>query len=185
VTRAVTTRTDQAQVLAGFLAADLANVRDSRLLSLASRVLSTRMNRTIREERQLVYSIGAQSRPAEAYPVFGVFAAQAPTDPAKAVALADALEEMFAAFAVQGPTEDELVVAKRQTANVLGEILKGADFWSERLALLTYRGLSLDDLARIADDLQRLTAAEVREAFARYARPDSSFRFVILPEPPR
>jgi zinc protease len=181
VARTVTTQTNQAQVLDGFFGADVQETRESRLLILAARVLSTRMNRQLREERQLVYSIGAFSRPGEAYPGFGRFAAQAPTDPAKAEALADAIEEMFGAFAAQGPTAEELVVAKQQLANLLGEIMSTPDFWRERLATLDYRGLSLDDLGRIAADYAGFTAEEVRAAFNRYHAPAARFRLVIIP----
>ena len=45
------------------------------------------------------------------------------------------------------------------------------EFWSGRLATLDYRGLSLDDLARIAADYRGFTAEEIRDAFARYDRP--------------
>src|SRR5439155_24062129 len=76
--------TPQAAVFAGFFGTDLSNVRDTRLLNLAARVLSTRMTKIIREERQLVYSIDASSEPAVVYPGFGLFAAFAPTDPDKA-----------------------------------------------------------------------------------------------------
>src|SRR5499433_2472329 len=48
--------TPQAAVLTGFFGTDIQNVRDTRLLNLAARVLSTRMIKTIREEQQLVYS---------------------------------------------------------------------------------------------------------------------------------
>ncbi|MGH7390049.1 MAG: M16 family metallopeptidase [Candidatus Rokuibacteriota bacterium] len=184
VARTVTTQTDQAQVLDGFFGADVQDVRESRLLILAARVLSTRMNRTIREDRQLVYSIGAFSQPGEAYPGFGRFAAQAPTDPARAEALADAVEEMFTTFAAQGPTAAELLVAKQQLANLLDEIMPTPAFWSDRLATLEYRGLSLDDIARIAADYQAFTAEEVRAAFARHHVPASRFRLVILPRRP-
>jgi len=182
VERTVPTRTEQAQVLDGFFAPDIQQTRDSRLLFLAARVLSTRMNRAIREERQLVYSIGAQLAPGEAYPGFGVFAAQAPTDPAKAGALADAVAEMFAAFAAEGPGAEEMTVARQQLLTYLADALRSPEFWSARLATLDYRGISLDDLARITADYARFTADEVREAFARYARPEARFRIVVLPE---
>ncbi len=184
VTRGVATRTDQAQVLDGFFAADVQNVRDSRLLVMAARVMSVRLNKTIREEKQLVYSIGAGARPGEAYPGFGIFAAQAPTEPAKATALGGALDEMVTAFAAGGPTAEELAVAKRQMATLLDEVTKAPSFWLERLATLDYRGLSLDDIARIAADYQRFTTDEVRETFARYARPEGRFRIVVVPQPP-
>jgi zinc protease len=184
VARTVTTQTEQAQVLDGFFGADVQEVRESRLLILAARVLSTRMNRALREEQQLVYSIGAFSRPGDAYPGFGRFVAQAPTDPAKADALADAIEAMFVAFAAHGPTADELQVAKQQFANLLGEIIATPDFWRERLATLDYRGLALDDIARIAADYQGFTAEEVRAVFSRFHAPASRFRLVVIPRKP-
>jgi zinc protease len=171
----------QAAVLAGFFGADLRDVRDTRLLSLAARVLTTRMTKTLREDKQLVYSIGASSEPAVVYPGFGLFAAIAPTDPGKAPALAAAVEEMYADFAKDGPTPDELAVAKKQTANFLDETFKTPNFWLSRLSTLDYRGLGLDDLLDAPAQYQRFTAQEVQDAFGRYNRPDARFRFVITP----
>ena len=79
------------------------------------------MLKTIREEKGLVYSIRASSDAAVVYPGFGRFVAVAPTDPGKAPALATAVEEMYATFAKDGPTEEELTVAKKQTATLLDE----------------------------------------------------------------
>jgi predicted Zn-dependent peptidase len=105
--------TPQAAVFAGFFGTDLSNVRDTRLLNLAARFLSTRMTKIIREERQLVYSIDASSEPAVVYPGFGIFAAFAPTDPEKAPKLVAALEDMYADFSKDGPTPEQLPVAKK------------------------------------------------------------------------
>jgi predicted Zn-dependent peptidase len=168
-------------VLAGFFGVDLRDIRDTRLLNVAARVLSTRMTKTIREDKQLVYSIGASSEPAVVYPGFGLFAAVAPTDPGKGPALAVEVEDMYATFAKDGPTPDELSVAKKQVANLLDEVLKTPDFWQSRLATLDYRGLTLDDVLDAKAQYERFTAEEVREAFARYDRPESRLRFVITP----
>jgi zinc protease len=173
--------TPQGAVLAGFFGADLRDVRDTRLLNLAARVLTTRMTKTLREDRQLVYGIGASSEPAVIYPGFGLFAAIAPTEPAKAPALATAVEEMYADFAKDGATPEELAVAKKQTANVLDEVLKTPNFWLTRLSTLDYRGLALDDLLDAPAQYERFTAQEVQDAFARYDRPEARFRFVITP----
>src|SRR5262245_22661414 len=114
IEEAIDARTPQAAVFAGFFGVDLRDVRDTRLLNVAARVLTTRMTKSIREAKQLVYSIGASSEPAIIYPGFGLFAAVAPTDPGKARMLAVAVEDMYAEFAKDGPTDDELAVAKRQ-----------------------------------------------------------------------
>lgn len=174
--------TPQAAVLAGFFGTDLRNVRDTRLLNLAARVLSTRMTKTIREERQLVYSIEASSEPAVVFPGFGLFAAFAPTDPEKASKLAAALEDMFAEFYKDGPTGDELTVAKKQTANLLDEILKTPNFWLGRLSTLEYRGLTVEDVLDAPAQYQGFTAQEVQDAFVRYDRPEARLRFVITPK---
>jgi zinc protease len=184
VERKISTRTPQAVVMDGFFGSDIQNVRDVRLLTLAARISSNRMNRVIREEKQLVYSIGASSQPASEYPGFGLFVSRAPTDPAKAEALATALDEMLAAFATEGPTDDELAVAKKQIANLLDQTMKEPDFWVSRLSTLDYRGLSVDDLIEAPTAYQRYTAREVRETFARYNEPTSRFRFVITPTLP-
>ncbi len=181
VAESIDALTPQAAVFAGFFGADLRDVRDTRLLSLAARVLTTRMTKTLREDKQLVYSIGASSEPAVVYPGFGLFAAIAPTDPGKAPVLAAAVEEMYAEFAKDGPTPDELAVAKKQTANFLDETLKTPNFWLSRLSTLDYRGLGLDDLLDAPAQYQRFTAQEVQDAFGRHDRPDARFRFVITP----
>ena len=182
VEEAIDARTPQAAVFAGFFGVDLPEVRDVRLLNVAARVLSTRMTKTIREGKQLVYSIGASSEPAIVYPGFGLFAAVAPTDPGKAQALALAVEDMYAEFAKDGPTADELAVAKRQMTNLLDEILKDPGFWSSRLASLDYRGQRIDDLLGARADYERFSAADVRDAFARYDRPEAQLRFIITPK---
>ncbi len=183
VERTVDVKTPQSVVLDGFFGPNLRDLRDARLLNMAARVLSTRMSRTIREERQLVYSIYAASQPASEYPGFGRFVAQAPTDPAKGPALAAAVEEMYAAFAKDGPTQTELDVARKQIANQLAESMKDPGFWTQRLATLDYRGLSLTDVLDAPAQYQGFTAEEIREAFARYYRPEARFRFVISPRP--
>ena len=181
VGKSVDTLTPQGAVLAGFFGADLRDVRDARLLNLAARVLSTRMIKILREDRQLVYGIGASSEPALVYPGFGSFAAIAPTDPGKAPALAAAVEEMYAGFAKDGPTPGELAVAKKQITNLLDEMLKAPEFWQSHLSTLDYRGVALDDLLDAPAQYRQFTGRDVREAFARYDRPEARFRFVITP----
>ncbi|MGH7332422.1 MAG: M16 family metallopeptidase, partial [Candidatus Rokuibacteriota bacterium] len=173
----------QAAVLEGFFGADIQNIRDVRLLAAAARVLSSRMYKTIREERQLVYSIGAGSRPAFEYPGFGLFAAQAPTDPAKTDALTAAVEEMYVAFAKDGPTEDEMAVARKQLVNTVDQTLKNPEFWVARLSTLNYRGADLTELVQGKQHYEQMTPADVRSAFTRYFAPTSQLRFVVVPAP--
>ncbi len=183
MTRTAQTRqTNQAMVLDGFYGANVRDVKDNRLLQIAARVLSTRMVKIIREEKRLVYSIGASHRPASEVPGFGLFAAQAPTDPAKAADLRKALFEVYSDFAKSGPTAEEMATAKKQFETLFAEQFKDPRYWTQRLTDLNYRGLTLKDLMEAPAFYQNAKAEDVREAFARYFKPESTFSFVIMPE---
>jgi zinc protease len=177
------TPTKQAFVFSGFYGADESNRADTRALTMASRILSTRMVKEVREEAQLVYSIGSSSQAASTYPGFGVFSAGAPTDPSKVPALVEKLASMYAAFAASGPTGEELDVARKQMANTFDEQMKDPQFWSGRLARMTFRGTSLDDIVNDPAAFQALTASEVRDTFARYYGTPNSIVVVVQPGP--
>ncbi len=87
---------------AGFYGADQTNLPDTRAMTIASMILSTRMNDEIREKEQLVYSIGAGFRAGTTYPGCGTMSAAAPTDPAKAERLLEKINSMYAAVASDG-----------------------------------------------------------------------------------
>jgi len=171
-------------VFGGFYGADEADVDDVLKMSLAAQILRSRMVQELREERGLVYSIGASSQPADAYPGFGRFFAASPADPGKADELASAIHEMYADFANDGPTQEELDTAKLQLANILDETMKEPSFWTQRLSDMTYRGRALSDVLDAPERLQTFSARDVRRAFADYYSPDSRFTIVIRPEAP-
>lgn len=180
--KTIATKTPQARALDGFFGPDLQNVKDVRLMQLASRIISTRMIKILREEKRLVYSIDARSSPGTEYPGFGLFAAQAPTNPESAEALAVAIEEIYADFAKNGPTQEELDTARLQLLTVLDETMKEPEFWINRLSTLTYRGQKLEDILGAADFYKGVTADMVRTAFATYFKPEARMRFIVKPE---
>ncbi|MBI1735760.1 MAG: insulinase family protein [Candidatus Rokubacteria bacterium] len=181
VASTIETRTAQAAVLAGFRGADARDRLDTRLLMLASRVLSSRMYRTLREERQLVYSIGASSRPAFAYPGFGLFVAQAPTEPARAEALANEVHAMYAHFAKEGPTAAEVDIARRQLVNLFDDQLQRPDFWAAKLAVSEYRDQPPRDALDAREQYARAEPSAILDAFRRYWNPAATFTVVVTP----
>ncbi len=182
VSKSMKTKTDKAIVMDGFTGPDIQQVADVRLMQLASRILSTRMVKVIREEKQLVYSISAQSQPGTAYRGSGMFMASAPTDPAKADALPAALDELYTEFAKTGPTTDELDVARNQLIKFIEEQMKEPAFWTGRLASLDYRGGDLNDVVSLTDFYKNATAKDIQEVFAKYYKPSGKFQFVVKPE---
>jgi zinc protease len=182
VQKVVDTPTQQAFVLSGFYGADESNRPDTRALSMASRILSTRMIKEVREDGQLVYSIGASSRAATTYPGFGVFSASAPTDPAKADALVKKLSEMYEKFATEGPSDDEVALAKKQYAVTYADQVKEPGFWSGRLTQFMFRGNSLDELVNEPKEYEKLTAKQVKDTFAKYYGKDNTIVVVVKPK---
>jgi zinc protease len=180
----VNTPTNQAFVFSGFYGPDETNRHDVRAMNMASRVLSTRMVKEVREEAQLVYSIGATVRAGSTFPGFGAFSAAAPTDPEKTSALVAKLASMYERFAKDGPSSDEVDVARKQFATTYAEQLKEPAFWISRLSQLTFRGISLDELAEEPQAYQELTAAELKETFARYFSKENSIVVVVRPQSP-
>lgn len=181
VEKAIETPTPQAFVSSGFYGPDQTNRADTRAMSMAARILSTRMVKEVREDAQLVYSIGAQSRAGSTYPGFGFFGASAPTDPPKAQPLADKLASMYATFAKEGPTQEELDVAKKQFANTFEQDLKEPRYWSQRISNLTYRGTSLDEVMEDPSAYASLTTEQVKNTFAKYYSKDNAIVVIVKP----
>ncbi len=178
----IETPTKQAFVMSGFYGADASNLADARAMTMAARVMSSRMNAEVREKAQLVYSIGASSRAATTFPGFGVFSASAPTEPGKTQPLVDLLASMYAEFAKNGPTDEEMDTAKKQVANTFDEQFKDPAFWSGVLDLPTYHGVNLDDIVGSPAAFQALTAKQVKETFAKYYDPKNAIVVAVKPK---
>ncbi|MBI1190202.1 MAG: hypothetical protein GC200_05910 [Tepidisphaera sp.] len=177
------TATPQAAVMCGFFGPDKDNLADTRAMTLASEILSTRMIKTIREKEQLVYGIGARLEPGDAYPKFGVFSAAAPCDPKNADRLAAAIKEEYAQFGKDGPTPEEMEVAQKQIANTLDNSFKDPRYWSRMLETLTTDGLTPAEIAGAPEAFKKITAADVKAAFDKYYLPAHMMLVEVKPKP--
>jgi zinc protease len=180
--RTVVTKTPMAMVLDGFYGADLENVTDVRRLNMAQRILTTRMNKVIREEKNLVYSIGAQSAPATAYPGFGVFFAAAPTAKEKAADLGTTITEMYQEFAKGGPTAEEVETARKQSFNDIEQQMREPGFWTQVLGTMDYRNRKLDDVMSAKEAVGAITPEQIKETFNKYFQESARMRVTVLPE---
>ncbi|USN99788.1 MAG: insulinase family protein [Phycisphaeraceae bacterium] len=178
----VDTQTPKAGVAAGFFASDASNLRDTRLLQLASRTLSSRLIEKVREEDRLVYSINASVQPAEAFPGYGLFLAASTADPANADKLADEIAGVFDGFAKEGPTDEELETARAQVTKSLTEAFEEPSFWALQLSQLDKQGRNLDDLVSALQTYLSFTADDVRENFAKY-HAGPKVRVIVRPIP--
>ena len=113
---------------------------------------------------------------------FGVFSASAPTDPHKVAALVAKLQSMYDTFAKEGPTEDELIVAKKQMAKTYEDDVRQPQYWSGRLSQIDFRGRSLDDIVTEPDSFQQMTAKQVQDAFAKYWAKNNAIVVTVKPK---
>lgn len=169
-------------VVAGFFSIDRDDRAEARAFDAAARILSTRMNKALREAEGLVYGVQANSQPAEAYKGWGVFITGAPTEPAKADTLKKRIFEMYDDFAKNGVTDEELDVAKKQAANGFDENMKEPGFWSQILSNQAYRGRKLDEVLGEPAGYQALTTAQVKDTFAKYYKPENRIGVVLKPK---
>jgi zinc protease len=181
IAKEIATTTPQAFVMSGFYGPDETNLADLRPMNVATRILSTRMIKEIREDAQLVYSISAMLRSGRTYPGFGMVMAAAPTEPAKVDALTGKVAEMYRAMAEKGITPGELDTAKKQIANIMEEQMRSRGFWLSQLSRMTFRGIALDDIVTAPAAYEAVTAAQVQATFAKYFQTRPSLIVTVTP----
>jgi len=158
------------------------HMRDRRLVRMATNILSTRMIKRLREEEQLVYSIGANAASPPTYPKMSMIVAGAPTQPGKENVLADSIHEMFAEFAESGPSDEEVTVARDQIANAMNEEMEQPNWWNGIMSDMTYRGTDLDDVLDWEGQYGSFAGDEIREAFSRYYTDENKWTVIIAPQ---
>ncbi|MCA9279400.1 MAG: insulinase family protein [Phycisphaeraceae bacterium] len=182
VVQPVDTVTLQSVVVVGFFGADANNLLDSSAMDVASKIMTTRLTKRVREELQLVYGMQASMAPSIAYPGYGVFIAFAPsTEPSKATLLADEVQSMFNEFATNGPTAEEVSIAATQIANIMNENESQPGYWMGRISQIDYRGRALDDVMSEDELVRGLTREQVQDVFAKYHNASQPIRIIIGP----
>lgn len=177
----VQTVTPQGMATAGFVAAEGRNTNDRRALALASQIMSTRLVKSIREDQGLVYSIRASYQPSWIYEDSAQFSAGAPCDPAKAKMVTEEIHKMFAAFAENGPTDEELANAKKQVANNLDTAMKEPSYWWRILQHYDLHGRDLAVEKTEKEAYDGYTAGQVRAVFRKYYELPRQFSVSAVP----
>jgi zinc protease len=180
--REMETQTPLAVVLGGFYGPDATDTPNVRRMSMAERIISTRMNKQLREDEQLVYSIGASTYPGWPYQGFGMFFAAAPTQPEKVGKLVERIEQMLTEFGEKGITSEELDVAKKQAHNALDEQVKEPSYWSGVMDLMTLQQTKLDDVVGESGAIDAMTADDVMQSFRSFHKPENRISVVVKPK---
>ena len=129
----------------------------------------SRLMKEVREKRGFAYSVYSTFSPlAQPGPFqIGLQTKKAQADDALGVA-----REVLARFVAEGPTPAELKAAKQNLVGGFPLRLDSNRKIVDNVAVIGFYGLPLDYLARYAENVERVTAADVRAAFARHVPPE-------------
>ena len=137
---------------------------------------TARLTQEVREKRGLSYSVDSQFAPGLHARAFVVSLQTRPDQAGQALQVA---REVLTTFVQEGPTESELQAAKDHLIGGFPLLLDGNQKLLENVAGLAWNGMPLDYLDTWTQQVQRLSTADVRAAFARKLQPERMVSVVL------
>lgn len=177
----VDTATPKAMIYLGWRGADWRDVTDWHMLDLAGRILTNRLLTEVRERRGLAYSVRARSSPHTLYQGNSRFRVSFAVDPTKADEAARVVEAVVEDFVRNGPTPEELTIAREQAQNSFRSGSRTPEFWLDILADLEYMGSDLAWVKSYLQDVNRHTPDQMMAVVRKYVRPDRYVRVIGAP----
>ena len=136
----------------------------------------SRLMKEVREKRGLAYSVSSHFMPLSQ---LGPFEISLKTKKAQADEALDVVREVLQRFVVEGPNEAELCAAKQNLVGSFPLRLDSNGKILDNVALIGFHRLPLDYLDRYAEDVEKVTAAEIKAAFARHVSPGRMVTVVV------
>ncbi len=136
----------------------------------------SRLSEEVRQKRGLSYSVYSYFSPALHAGAFAVGLQTRPDQAAQALAVS---RDVIAQFVRDGPTEAELKAAK---SNLVGGFALRIDSnrkLLDNLSNIAWNNLALDYLDSWTRQVQRITAADIQQAFARKLQPQRMVTVVV------
>lgn len=136
----------------------------------------SRLTTEVREKRGLSYSVYSYFSPGLHAGAFTVGLQTRPDQAAQAIQVA---REVVARFVAEGPTDAELKAAKDFLIGGFALRIDSNRKLLDNLAFIAWHGLPLDYLDTWTAKVERVTAADVRAAFARKLQPQRMVTVVV------
>jgi zinc protease len=165
----------------GWRGPDFARTQDRRAVRAAMRVVSTRLSQELREQQGLTYTVSAGLEPLPGGAPGSWFGTTFEVAPDRAGPAVRAARAVFEAFARSGPTGSELAACLLGLKSDIARAHASAEYWSAVLVGLSARGVPLAEEEGAAEANARLTAADLKQAAARYTTGAARFELVVLP----
>lgn len=177
----------RACVAAGFFGPETIKLRDHRALTLMTMALRWRAAEDLKapaEPAEGRSAISAWTMPGGWYPPGqGMVVAVAAVEPGVADAAKKRLQDTIAALREADLPAGEFEKTREAYLDMLHSLIADPGYWSsEVLAGTTYRGYGPDDLAGAEEMIRRLTPADLREVWAKYATPERAISVTLRPK---
>src|SRR3990167_7591497 len=130
---------------------------------------ASRLNQVIRQDHGLVYSVYSQFAPMA---VAGPFMMGLQTRNEQAAEALQLLDQTVRDFVAKGPTDKELASAKQNLLNSFPLQTASNGSIVDYLGMIGFYKLPLDYLERYPQEVEKVTAADIRAAFARVVQAD-------------
>jgi zinc protease len=143
---------------------------------------TARLTEEVREKRGLTYGVYSHFSPGLHAGAFTIGLQTRPDQAEQALAL---VREVLAKFVQQGPTEQELQAAKDNLIGGFALRLDSNRKLLDNVANIAWNKLPLDYLETWTAQVQKLTVADIRAAFARTLQPEKMVTVVLGAEPAR
>lgn len=139
----------------------------------------SRLMEQIREKRGLSYSVSSSMVPMQAA---GPFQISMQTRSDQVTLALEVIESTLADFVRNGPTEAELVRSKRQIMGEFPLSTASNDAIVGQLGIIGFYNLPLNRMQLFLDQVEKLSVADVRDAFQRHVDPQR--RLIVTVGPP-
>ena len=144
--------------------------------TLGSGGFVSRLMREVREKRGLAYSVGSHFMPLAQS---GPFEIRLQTKKAQADEALGVVRVVLQRFIADGPSVTELRAAKQNLVGSFPLRLDSNGKILDNVALIGFYGLPLDYLDRYAENVEKVSANDVRAAFARHVAIDRLVTVVV------
>ncbi len=148
--------------------------------TLGSGGFVSRLMREVREKRGLAYSVGSHFMPLAQS---GPFEIRLQTKKAQADEALGVVRVVLQRFIADGPSVTELRAAKQNLVGSFPLRLDSNGKILDNVALIGFYGLPLDYLDRYTENVGKVSAADVRAAFARHVAIERMVTVVVVGEP--
>ena len=139
----------------------------------------SRLMKEVREKRGLAYSVYSHFTPMAQPGPFQIGLQTQRAQAAEAIAL---VRGVLAEFLAGGPSDEELRAAKQNLSGSFPLNLDSNQKMLSAVALIGFYGLPLDYLDRYPENIEKVTATQVGEAFRRHIRLDEMVTVVVAGE---